>query len=642
MQIQNSVVLVAREVLLDSSKSKEPDLWRKLENHLGIDILDCYSTLSTGSGFVIDSNGHVLTNHHVIDGDSDPEAIRNLTSAIQDFLTYSVPEAVLSRDERFKLRADTAKILDKSKSIIHVISGGKTYNIVSAVAKDRTADLALIKTESLEAVPPLQLSPDKDSITLGSTVVAFGYPVPDLFGEELEKQKVSVTMGNISALREQTLGLQHTAPINPGNSGGPLIDQKGLVVGINSGMLRNTNGIYFAIDASLIQRFLVDSGNGKILEANQQKVQRTPQYNGQRFSAGTSVVINSEEGAEVFYNEKKIGTVPLVFKMTEDAVKLTVRSDNGTADLLIQKDASISRTITIEAVLKPYTSILKVDSSPQGAKVSIDGKQVGIAPYEGRTEVGNHSIQLELEGYRFPRKTVNVARTKETAIKIAGENVHQVSIRPACPPGTKVKARLNDETFSFIDPALLALTPGTWTITAENTDFMDPVSFTIEVPKSLTIDASSWACPGKLALTNVISGSKLFIDSVDYGLIETAQSFDIPCGEYDIRIENPKYLVFEQKVRILKESAQPVFVMQQYDREKNRVSMNKLLGLATLVGAAVSIPSFIYGYSLYEKEIEDCQKQGLYEEPEMNAFLYIGGYGTLATACLGVVFYMTF
>ena len=142
---------------------------------------------ATGSGFVIDDSGDILTNAHVVEGAT-------------------------------KVTADL---------------GDKTYD-AKIVGRDTSSDVALLKIDAdKSALHPLRLG-DSSELRVGDSVVAIGNP----FG--LDR---TVTTGIVSALQRKieapngfTISnvIQTDAAINPGNSGGPLIDARGRVVGINS------------------------------------------------------------------------------------------------------------------------------------------------------------------------------------------------------------------------------------------------------------------------------------------------------------------------------------------------------------------------------------------------------------------------
>lgn len=147
----------------------------------------------TGSGFIFDSNGYILTNNHVIAG------VANGNGAIRVTL-----------------------------------NNGDIYS-ASIIGRDASYDLAVIKISATN-LPALEFG-DSDKVAVGDSVIAIGSPL-GLSG--------TVTLGIISAKnRPVTAGdsgsgssfinaLQTDAAINPGNSGGPLVDATGAVIGVNS------------------------------------------------------------------------------------------------------------------------------------------------------------------------------------------------------------------------------------------------------------------------------------------------------------------------------------------------------------------------------------------------------------------------
>ena len=158
---------------------------------------------SLGSGFIIDRDGHIVTNNHVIEG-ADEITVR------------------LSNDQEYD---------------------------AEIVGRDPNTDLALIKIKGASNLVPLKLG-DSDQLTVGSWVVAMGSP----FGLEQ-----TVTAGIVSA-KGRVIGsgpyddfIQTDASINPGNSGGPLLNMNGRVVGINTAIVAQGQGIGFAIPVNLAQ-----------------------------------------------------------------------------------------------------------------------------------------------------------------------------------------------------------------------------------------------------------------------------------------------------------------------------------------------------------------------------------------------------
>ncbi|MEA2271321.1 MAG: hypothetical protein QOI98_29 [Solirubrobacteraceae bacterium] len=181
---------------------------------------------ATGSGFVIDKSGDILTNAHVIQGAT------SLTVKFQDN---------------------------------QIVSG-------KVIGKDVSSDLALVKvdTKGLD-LKPLVLGSSK-GVQVGDPTIAIGNP----FG--LER---TLTTGVVSALQRQLTApnnfkienvIQTDAAINPGNSGGPLIDATGRVIGINSQIETGGNGqgnvgIGFAVPIDTARRLIPQLKKGSIERA---------------------------------------------------------------------------------------------------------------------------------------------------------------------------------------------------------------------------------------------------------------------------------------------------------------------------------------------------------------------------------------
>ena len=165
-----------------------------------------------GTGVIIDTDGHIITNNHVVRGGGDTIASK---ITVKLYNGTSVPATVVGTD-------------------------GQT-------------DLAVIKITST-GLTPATLG-DSASLPVGSDVVAIGYAL-GLEGDP------TVTRGVISAkgrtIQEQSVSIndafQTDASINPGNSGGPLVDSQGRVVGINTAIIQGSQSIGFSISIDLARR----------------------------------------------------------------------------------------------------------------------------------------------------------------------------------------------------------------------------------------------------------------------------------------------------------------------------------------------------------------------------------------------------
>lgn len=166
-------------------------------------------TEGIGSGVIIDSNGYILTNSHVV-GDGKAKEINVLIEGME-----SLPAKTIWYDE--------------------------------------TLDLAIIKVEANNL--PIATLGDSDELKVGELAIAIGNPL----GLDFQR---SVTSGIISGLK-RSIKISNTniiddliqtdASINPGNSGGPLLNQKGEVIGLNTAKITSGEGLGFAIPINLVK-----------------------------------------------------------------------------------------------------------------------------------------------------------------------------------------------------------------------------------------------------------------------------------------------------------------------------------------------------------------------------------------------------
>ena len=161
---------------------------------------------SSGSGFFVNSLGHLITNAHVV------SSCKTIVGSIGE--------------ERFSFKL---------------------------VRKDELKDLAILKANESKKYRFAYFS---QSIRTGEDVVAVGFPLGKVLGEEIK-----ATVGNIAALsgyEGDANSLQFTAPVQPGNSGGPLLNSVVAIVGVNTSTLKGEKiqNVNFAVKASSVQVFL--------------------------------------------------------------------------------------------------------------------------------------------------------------------------------------------------------------------------------------------------------------------------------------------------------------------------------------------------------------------------------------------------
>lgn len=155
---------------------------------------------------------------------------------------------------------------------VQVIVGDTTPYPATVIGVDAARDLAVLR--AICATCRSIGFADSTNLNVGDQMIAMGYPLADLqpaaiTGPErvIIPGQATITLGIISAFRYDTASdteiIQTDAPINPGNSGGPLLTRSGLIAGINTFIIRNSEGLGYAVSESTIQAQLpiLMSGN---------------------------------------------------------------------------------------------------------------------------------------------------------------------------------------------------------------------------------------------------------------------------------------------------------------------------------------------------------------------------------------------
>jgi 2-alkenal reductase len=180
----------------------------------GPDLPDDFFERSAGTGFVWDDQGHIVTNHHVING------------------------------------ADRVIVIFADRSEFEA----------EVLGSDPDSDLAVLQINNPDGLPPAVTLGDSDGVRVGQMATAIGNP----FGQEF-----TITSGIISAVGRTIRSgnsafsipevLQTDASINPGNSGGPLLDRRGRVIGVNTQILSRSgsnSGIGFAVPINIAKKVI--------------------------------------------------------------------------------------------------------------------------------------------------------------------------------------------------------------------------------------------------------------------------------------------------------------------------------------------------------------------------------------------------
>jgi serine protease Do len=307
-----------------------------------------------GSGFVVDKDGYVLTNRHVI---------------------------------------------DEADQISVTLSNGKRYE-AKLVGKDARTDVAVLKIEPKESLTVLELG-DSDQTDVGEWVMAIGNPF-GLGGN-------SVTVGVVSYKgRPLTLGTQGTsvdmiqtdASINPGNSGGPLLNTRGQVVGINtliitSGGVPQSSGVGFAVPINVAKEVLPQlRDKGKVV----------------RGWLGVAIIPLTEDMAKTFKMKDNKGAVISDVTTGSPAEKAGLRPE----DVVISADGRVvedSNGLSRYIASKAPASVVKLEVLREGAAKTLS-VTLGTFPEEGDADKTDQEGHAKL-GMTLRNLTPDVAERLE-------------------------------------------------------------------------------------------------------------------------------------------------------------------------------------------------------------------------------------
>lgn len=246
----------------------------------------------TGSGFVIDKSGHILTNYHVVEG------------------------------------ADSVQV---------TLYDGSSHE-AKVVGEDATNDVAVVRVRvAADRLVPVAMG-DSSKLLVGQKVLALGNP----FGLErtLTSGIISAMDRSIRAKNGRTIKgiIQTDAAVNPGNSGGPLLNSRGEVIGMNTAILSQVGqsaGISFAVPINSIVRILKPLVEfGRVIRAD----------------LGVTRVFTTSEGLLVLAvapdgPAERAGIQPIRTRVVRYGSALVSRLDPESADLLVAVDGKRVRNV---------------------------------------------------------------------------------------------------------------------------------------------------------------------------------------------------------------------------------------------------------------------------------------------------------
>ena len=454
-------------------------------------------TLSgTGSGFVIDSDGRVVTNHHVVEDN------RNVT--------------------------------------VRMFNGREYQAAVLGV--DANADLAIVDIYGGEDIQPVPLG-DSDRTALGEDVIALGFPLGFQLGQSL-----TVTEGIVSSKRNYAEGrnidgvnrfrnvalLQTDAAINPGNSGGPLFNRAGQVIGVNTWGIEETpdgrpvEGISFAVAVNeLKSRLSTLQGSGTPPPASPTPIPTPVPAPGA--ATPTPVPANPPAAGWNRYRNGVYGfsvDTPPGWTLNEDTEELHYayfRSPDRKADLGVQA-YDLPASYSLQTLAEWRRDWLTNHARDESWNI------FEITSFASKREDGKHFYEL---AYRYRRQS-----STEFCVERRVERIYVSSYYPGKPHGFQVTTGVCEHSLDRYTPTANAIQK-TFT---EWTPYWDPShAWGLNVPPGWTLDqatdttdGSTFLAPGNAGAFQIIAhdiGPSMTLEEFANWRIDTlnklAQSWEV-------------------------------------------------------------------------------------------------------------------
>ena len=371
--------------------------------------------LGSGSGFVVDSEGYIVTNYHVVQRAYESnqavlqyekfwdDLAKNTTKNIKDKLSFSSANVMVNVEGVLNRTVNAITGRENSNGTDDVLPAGifvrfgengdtddsiTSYYTCEIVDVKKELDIAVLKMDYSEKMmnnlKPIEYG-SSTNLVVGQSLLAIGNP----FG--LDR---TITSGLVSALGRSVSGvagnqikncIQTDCAINPGNSGGPLLNLKGEVVGVNTMIISasgSSSGIGFAVPGDSVKE-----SADKIIELDKQRRLRTAKRKGRGW-LGAAVATSSLE--ESLRKRLLSSSTLKQNKNSDHVVGAFITSIDTKSPLQSQKD--ISATSITNGNVEIGDRIVSVGGN------AIENADAFVKEIKGRVEGENISLTIENVG----------------------------------------------------------------------------------------------------------------------------------------------------------------------------------------------------------------------------------------------------
>ncbi len=439
-ELSDSVVYLQHELILNPENCKNRELFSRLEEELDVVLLNSPIPLSSGSGVIIDQLGYFLTNRHVV---RVPELQSIRSGIVEDFfqVALSMLEKDFSQKEIDALREDFATMIEDSRFSLSAVIGTKTFSDIDILYISETpdTDLALLKINTDESLMPVKLVEPTllNQDFVGESVYSLGYPLGSMMNWLFEDMVVTMNSGIISAIRTADLNIQHSAAISHGNSGGPLVNNSGLLVGINTASLQEQQGnsLFYAIGTDHILSFLKDTGFEELIKWNNRLPGREDSVNKLTLNVlgeietSADLIINSDKDSRVFIDNEFIGESPLFIKVTNDLTELRISGEKGEFSGILRLVSSINGTTTIAPSLVKNSSVISFKCAIDKVEVYADGRFLGNTPLECNLPSDDYTFSFKSPGYFIDRIEQDLTGNEALSVELKYSKAEKISVK---------------------------------------------------------------------------------------------------------------------------------------------------------------------------------------------------------------------
>lgn len=393
------------------------DFFEEFMGPQGMPMIQAPPAQALGSGFIVSSDGLIITNNHVIEG------------------------------------ANSIKI--------QLVENSDKFYEAKVLGHDSRTDVAMLKIDAPFKLPVVQLGSSKD-VQVGEWVAAFGNPFGH--GHTLSKGIISAKDRSISEINRFPF-LQTDASINPGNSGGPLVNTHGQVIGVNTAIDARGPGIGFAIpidDVKMVIGQLQKYGSvrrGHLGVALKDLTPQEAQYFGLRSLDGAMIVQidpkgpAAEAGMHQYdivtqFGDRKIKTSQDLSNAVADAelgsqVPIKIIRDGHSKTLNVKVEQEIGRSARRQSVeMKQYSGQkapfnlgfktaenterlrhdLRLGRAPHQGPIVIEVESGSIAEQAG-VEVGDIIVEVNQHPVKMPAEVDRLLKEGNNMIRLIRQNM---------------------------------------------------------------------------------------------------------------------------------------------------------------------------------------------------------------------------